>query len=71
MRRGMFYAEWNIFLRLDYEIRGKKQFKDYQLPTEQYVKGKILNSGLFLNGCYPDETKKFSFVVNTGDLAKF
>lgn len=34
MRRGLFYGEWNAFLRLDYESKGLHKFKDYHLPTE-------------------------------------
>lgn len=70
MRWGLFYGEWNAFLRLDYESKGQKKFKDYHLPVEQYLRSEILTSGLFLSGCYPDETKKFQFVVSTVDLAK-
>lgn len=70
MRWGLFYGEWNAFLWLNYESKGLKKFKDFHLPIEQYLRSEILASGLFLSGCYPDETKQFEFVVSTADLAK-
>lgn len=71
IRWGLFYSEWNSFLRLQYESWGVKKHKDFKLPNEQYLRGSYLPEGLFLDGYYPDETKHFQFCIDTSDLAKY